>query len=60
MFTISGKICIQYGFLQRTWANNNRYRVHGCEPVDGVLIVLSSNQLNIATFVQQIGDVCLI
>ncbi len=31
----------------------------GCDPVDGVLVVLSSNQLNIATFVHQMGDVCV-
>ncbi len=28
----------------------------GCEPIDGVLGVLSSNQINIATFVLQFGD----
>ncbi len=31
-------------------------RVLGCEPVDGVLVVLSSNQINIAIFVHQMGD----
>ncbi len=36
-----------------------RPRVLGCEPVNGVLGVLSPNQLNIATFVHQVGDVCL-
>ncbi len=29
----------------------------GHEPVDGVLVVLSSNQLNRATFAHQMGDV---
>ncbi len=37
----------------------DRPRVLGCEPEDGALVVLSSNQLNIATFVHQMGDVCL-
>ncbi len=27
-----------------------------CEPVDGVLVVLSSNQINITMFVHQMGD----
>ncbi len=35
----------------------DRPRVLGCEPVDGVLVILSSNQLNIATFLHQMGDV---
>ncbi len=35
----------------------DRPRVLGSKPVDGVLVVLSSNQLNIATFVHQMGDV---
>ncbi len=35
-----------------------RPRVLGCEPVDGVLVVLSSTELNIATFVHPMGDVC--
>ncbi len=34
----------------------DRPRVFGCEPVDGVLVVLSSNQINIATFVHQMGN----
>ncbi len=34
----------------------DRPRVLGCEPVDGVLDVLSSNQINIAAFVHQMGD----
>ncbi len=38
---------------------HDRPRVLGCEPVDGVLVVLSSNQLNIVMFVHQMGDVCL-
>ncbi len=29
------------------------------EPVDGVLVVLSSNQLKIAMFVNQMGSVCV-
>ncbi len=36
----------------------DRSRLLECEPVDGVLVVLSSNQINIATFVHQMGDVC--
>ncbi len=28
----------------------------GCQPIDGVLGVLSSNQINIATFFHQMGD----
>ncbi len=31
-------------------------RVLGCKPVDVVPAVRSSNQLNIATFVHQMGD----
>ncbi len=34
----------------------DRPKVLGCEPLDGVLVVLSSNQINIATFVHQLGD----
>ncbi len=34
----------------------DRPRVFGCKSVDGVLIVLISNQLNIATFIHQMGD----
>ncbi len=34
----------------------DRPRVLGCEPVDGVLVVLSSNKLNIAIFVHQMVD----
>ncbi len=30
----------------------DRPRIRGCEPVDGVLVVLSSNQIHIAAFVQ--------
>ncbi len=37
----------------------DRPRALGCEPVDGVLVVLSSYQLNIATFVHQMGDVAI-
>ncbi len=37
----------------------DRPRVLRCEPVDGVMVVLNSNQLNIAMFVHQMGDVCL-
>ncbi len=37
----------------------DRPRVHGGKPVDGVLVVLSSNQLNIATFVHKMGDVII-
>ncbi len=34
----------------------DRPRVLGCKPVDGALVVLSSNQINITTFVHQMGD----
>ncbi len=37
----------------------DRLSVLACKPVDGVLVVLSSDQLNIATFVHQMGDMCL-
>ncbi len=38
----------------------DRPRVLGSEPIDDVLIVLSSNQLNIGMFVHQMADVlCL-
>ncbi len=36
---------------------HDRLRVLGCEPVDVVLDFLSINQVNIATFVHQMGDV---
>ncbi len=35
----------------------DRPRVLGCEPVDGVLVVLSSNEINIPTFVHQMVDI---
>ncbi len=47
-------------YLLRYVKNLDQYdrpRVLGCEPVDGVLVVLSSNQINIATFVNQMGDI---
>ncbi len=31
----------------------------GCDPIDGVLGVLSSNQINIASFLHQMVDVCI-
>ncbi len=34
----------------------DRPRILGYEPVDGVMVVLGSNQLNIATFVHQMVD----
>ncbi len=37
----------------------DRPRLLGCKPVDGVQVVLSSNQLNIATCVNQMGDGCV-
>ncbi len=37
----------------------DRSGVLGCKLVDGVLVVLSSNQSNIVTFVHQMGDVCV-
>ncbi len=37
----------------------DRPRVLGCKPIDGVQGLLGSNQLNIVTFVHQMGDVCL-
>ncbi len=43
----------------KNWVKNigqyDRPRVLGCKPVDGVQVVLSSNQLNIAMFVHQMG-----
>ncbi len=44
---------------ERTWTKYDRPRVLGCQPVDGALVVLSLNQITIATFVHQMGDVCL-
>ncbi len=44
--------------MSKNLGQYDRPRVLGCEPVDGVLVVLSSIQLNIATFVHQMGDVC--
>ncbi len=40
----------------RKLAQYDRCRVLVREPVDGVLVVLSSNQINITTFVHQMGD----
>ncbi len=40
----------------KTLGQYDRPRVLGCEPVDGVHDGLSSNQLNITTFVHQMGD----
>ncbi len=34
----------------------DRPRLLGCKPVDGVLVVLCSDQLNISTIVHQMGD----
>ncbi len=34
----------------------DRSRILGCEQVDRVLVVLSSNQINIASFVNQMGE----
>ncbi len=48
-------------FLKYTEKNLSQYdrlRVLGYETVDGVLVVLSSNHINIATFAHQMGDVC--
>ncbi len=45
--------------FKKNLSRYDRPRVLGCEPVDGVLFVLNSNQINIATFVHQMGDVCL-
>ncbi len=60
LFTIMYYYTIMYCYFSKIQSNNlgqyNRPRVLGCEPVDGVLVVLSSNQLNIATFVHQRGD----
>ncbi len=52
---IGGRTCRIVHFLNNM-DQYNRPRVLGCEPVDGVLVVLSSNQINIATFVHQMGD----
>ncbi len=50
--------CLRYIFHTKNFGQYSIPRVHGCEPVNGALIVLSSNQLNIATFVHQMADVC--
>ncbi len=46
------------GVVQRNLGQYDRPRVFGSEPVDGVLVVLSSNQLNIGLCVHQMGNVC--
>ncbi len=38
---------------------NNEANILGCEPIDGVLGVRSSNHINIAAFVLQMGYVCV-
>ncbi len=48
------------GAIQNFLKNLSQYHgasILGSEPIDGVLGVLSSNQINIATFVHQMGDV---
>ncbi len=45
-------------FLLKNLGQYDRHSILGCEPVDGVMVVLSSNQLNIAIFVHQMEDVC--
>ncbi len=37
--------------MLKNFGQDDRPRILGCEPVDGVLVVLSSNQLNIAAIV---------
>ncbi len=39
--------------------NLGQYGRTRCKPVDGVLVVLSSNQLNIAVMIHQMRDVCI-
>ncbi len=39
--------------LTKNLGQYDRLRVLGCEPIEGVLLVLSSNQINIASFVHQ-------
>ncbi len=39
---------------QKNLGQYDRFRVLGCEPVDGILVVLNSNQKHIVTFVHQI------
>ncbi len=43
--------------FQKNLGQYDRPRILGCEPVDEILVVLSSNQLNIAMFVHQMADV---
>ncbi len=43
----------------KNFGQHDRTKILGCELIDRVLVVLRSNQLNIATFVLQIGHVCV-
>ncbi len=49
-------VCAKYVYILKNLGQYDRPRVLGCEPVDGVLVVFSSNQINIATFVHQMAD----
>ncbi len=58
------KVVLSHILLIKHFTKNlgqyDRPRVLGCKPLDGALVVRSSNQLNIAQFVHQMGDVCLL
>ncbi len=49
-------VLILFGQKQGQMGQYDKPSVHGCEPVDGVLVIHSSNQINIATFFHQMGD----
>ncbi len=49
----------QIANIPKNMGQYDRARVLGCKPVDGVLVVLSSNQLIMAMFVHHMGDVCV-
>ncbi len=54
-------ILANYGYptLLKHLGQYDRARVLECEPVDGVLVVFSLNQIRIATFVHQMGETYL-
>ncbi len=49
-----------YTSVSKNVSQYERPRILACKPVDVILVVLSLNQSNIATFVLQMGDVCLV
>ncbi len=40
----------------KNWGQYDKPRVLGRKPVDGLLVVLRSNQISIGTFIHQMGD----